>query len=88
MLPDDFDFAQLPPKDNDYTLKEVGMLSSTIEGIDYAITSWLKEDLSLSAKTNAGYSQVPVFWQSPERAFQMGHLVAFFGCCPYSFENL
>jgi len=71
MLPDDFDFAQLPPKDNDYTLEEVGMLSSTIEGIDYAITSWLKEDLNLSARTNAGYTQVPVFWQSPERSFQV-----------------
>ena len=71
MLPDDFDFAQLPPKDNGYTLEEVGMLSSTIESIDYAITSWLKEDLNLSAKTNAGYTQVPVFWQSPERSFQI-----------------
>jgi hypothetical protein len=71
MLPDDFDFAQLPPKQNNYTLKEVGMLSSTIESIDYAITSWLKEDLSLSARTNTGFSQVPVFWQSPERSFQV-----------------
>ncbi len=71
MLPDDFDFAQLPSKDNDYTLKEIGMLSSTIESIDYAITSWLKEDLNLSARTNSGYTKVPVFWQSPERSFQI-----------------
>ena len=71
MLPDDFDFAQLPPKKYGYTLKEIGMLSSTIESIDYAITSWLKEDLNLSALTNAGYTQVPVFWQSPERSFQV-----------------
>ena len=31
------------------------MMSSTIEDIDYAIVSWLKEDLNLSTKTNEGY---------------------------------
>jgi len=71
MLPDDFDFAQLPDFENNFTLQEVGMLSSTIETIDYSIMSWLKEDLNLSAKTNAGYTQVPVYWQTPERAFQV-----------------
>ncbi|MBL18927.1 MAG: hypothetical protein CMC82_03730 [Flavobacteriaceae bacterium] len=71
MLPDDFDFAQLPEYENTFTLQEVGMLSSTIETIDYSIMSWLKEDLNLSAKTNAGYTQVPVYWQTPERAFQV-----------------
>lgn len=71
MLPDDFDFAQLPPKKGNFTLQEVGMLASTIESIDYSIVSWLKEDLNLSAKTNAGWTKVPVFWQSPERAFQV-----------------
>jgi hypothetical protein len=71
MLPDDFDFAQLPLGATDTTLEEIGMLSSTIETIDYAITSWVKEDLDLSAKTNAGYTNVPVFWQTPERAYQI-----------------
>ena len=71
MLPDDFDFAQLPPDATSTTLEEIGMLASTIESIDYAITSWLKEDLDLSARTNAGYTTVPVFWQAPERAFQI-----------------
>ena len=71
MLPDNFDFAQLPPTKNNFTLQEIGMLASSIETIDYSIVSWLKEDLSLSAKTNAGYTSVPVFWQTPERAFQV-----------------
>jgi hypothetical protein len=71
MLPDDFDFAQLPPGTTSATLEEIGMLSSTIETIDYAIASWLKEDLDLSATTNSGYTNVPVFWQTPERAFQI-----------------
>jgi|TARA_R110002020_G_scaffold184791_1_gene382068 hypothetical protein len=71
MLPDDFDFAQLPPGATSTTLEEVGMLSSTIETIDYAITSWIKEDLDLSARTNHGYTEVPVFWQTPERAYQI-----------------
>ena len=54
MLPDNFDFAQLPDDREDFTLKEVGMLASRIEDIDYAITSWLKEDLDLSTITNEG----------------------------------
>jgi hypothetical protein len=71
MLPDDFDFAQLPPGTNSATLEEIGMLASTIETIDYAIASWLKEDLDLSATTSNGYAHVPVFWQTPERAYQI-----------------
>ena len=69
MLPKDFDFAMMPP--GDYHLREVGMLSSTIETIDYAIVSWLKKDLDLSARTNDGFVKVPVLWQTPERAFQI-----------------
>jgi hypothetical protein len=74
MLPDDFDFAQLPKIEgapNTFSLKEVGMLASSIETIDYAITSWLKSDLDLRANTNEGFTRVPVLWQSPERAFQV-----------------
>ena len=71
MLPDNFDFAQLPDDRKDFTLQEVGMLASRIEDIDYAITSWLKEDLDLSTITNEGNKRVPVLWQTPERAFQI-----------------
>ena len=42
MLPKNFDFTQLPDDKKDFTLKELGMLGSSIEDIDYAITSWLK----------------------------------------------
>ena len=73
MLPDNFDFAMLPdlPRTGSMALKEIGMLESTIENIDYAITSWLKEDLNLEANTNEGRTKVPVLWQTPERAFQI-----------------
>tara|TARA_R100001129_G_scaffold167564_1_gene135242 strand:- start:90 stop:977 length:888 start_codon:yes stop_codon:yes gene_type:complete len=70
MLPDDFDFAMLP-EGTSYSLQEVGMLSSTIEDIDYAIVSYIKEDLSLSSTTNEGFTKAPVLWQTPERAFQI-----------------
>jgi len=70
MLPNNFDFAQLPEKNN-FTLKEIGMLASRIEDIDYAIVSWLKEDLDLTTITNEGNKRVPVLWQTPERAFQI-----------------
>jgi hypothetical protein len=71
MLPNKFDFAQLPDDKDNFTLKEIGMLASRIEDIDYAMTSWLKEDLDLSTTTNEGYKRVPVLWQTPERAFQI-----------------
>ena len=70
MLPDNFDFAQLPDKDG-FSLREIGILASRIEDIDYAIVSWLKEDLDLTTLTNEGNKRVPVLWQTPERAFQI-----------------
>jgi len=71
MLPKNFDFAQLPP--GNYNLKEIGMLASTIENIDFAMVSWIKEDLDLSARGNEGFVNVPVLWQTPERAYQVKH---------------
>ena len=35
MLPDNFDFAMLPSGSSNYRLKEIGMLSSTIEDLDF-----------------------------------------------------
>ena len=69
MLPKNFDFAMMPP--GNYNLREVGILESTIESIDYSITSWLKEDLKMMARTNEGFTRVPVLWQTPERSFQI-----------------
>tara|TARA_Y100000592_G_C5448752_1_gene307544 strand:- start:369 stop:1274 length:906 start_codon:yes stop_codon:yes gene_type:complete len=71
MLPDNFDFAQLPDEANEATLKEIGMLASDIENIDYSLMSWMKEDLALSTMTNEGFKTIPVLWQAPERAFQV-----------------
>ena len=73
MLPDDFDFAMLPnlPHTGSLRLEEIGMMASTLEDIDYSLTSWVKKDLALTARTNEGRVNVPVLWQSPERAFQI-----------------
>ena len=71
MLPDNFDFAMLPAGSSEHTLKELGVLASTIETIDYASFSWLKVDLDLSAHTNEGFTNVPIIWQAPERSFQV-----------------
>ena len=59
------------PAGTNFKLSEIGMLASSIETIDYAIIEWLKDDLNLSARTNEGWTKVPVLWQSPERAFQI-----------------
>jgi len=71
MLPDNFDFAMLPTDKASYSLEEVGMLSSTIESIDYAIVSYIKKDLNLRSSTNEGFVEAPVLWQTPERAYQV-----------------
>ena len=72
MLPDNFDFAMLPTGSSaTFSLKEIGMLESTIETIDYAMMSWLQEDLQLSTTTNEGFLKPPVLWQVPERTFQI-----------------
>jgi hypothetical protein len=74
MLPDNFDFAMLPTSGTgsfEFTLSEIGMLSSTIEDIDYALTSWVKKDLEIYTSTNEGFTMVPVLWQAPERSFQI-----------------
>ena len=55
MLPENFDFAQLPVDKDEISLKEIGMLASTIENIDHAIMSWLKEDVIISTTTHEGF---------------------------------
>ena len=70
MLPNNFDFAQIPAGSN-LRLSEIGILASTIEDIDAAVLDWLKNDLELRATTNEGWKHVPVLWQTPERAFQV-----------------
>ena len=70
MLPNNFDFAQIPAG-TELNLREIGMLSSTIEDIDAAVLDWMKQDLELHATTNEGWKKVPVFWQTPERSFQV-----------------
>jgi hypothetical protein len=70
MLPNNFDFAMLPSGSASYKLKEIGMLASTIEDIDFSIYDWIK-DLELSTFTNEGFKQTNILWQAPERAFQI-----------------
>ncbi len=72
MLPDDFDFAMIPAGEN-LRLSEVGMLASTIETIDRALVSWIKNDLGIQTHSNSGWRKVPVLWQAPERAYQVKH---------------
>ena len=73
MLPNNFDFAMLPdlPRTGSVSLREIGMLASTLEDIDYAMTSYVRKDLEPTTLTNEGRKTVPVLWQSPERAFQI-----------------
>ena len=60
----------LPSGSANYKLKEVGMLASTIEDIDYALYNWVK-DLELSTNTNEGFNKANILWQVPERAYQI-----------------
>ena len=73
MLLKNFDFAMLPPDVSSATLKEIGMLQSTLESIDEALTTWVKEDINISTNTHEGFMKTPVLWQVPERAYQIKH---------------
>jgi hypothetical protein len=71
MLPKDFSFAQLPKDKPLLTLKEVGLLGSSLEDVDSSMLDFLRNDLDLSVLTNQGLKKTPVIWISPERAFQI-----------------
>ena len=73
MLPNDFDFAMLPEDigTGNFSLKEIGMLSSTIEDIDKAMVDYVENSLKISTTTNHGNKKVPILWQTPERAYQI-----------------
>ncbi len=70
---DNFGFAQMPniPNTGSYTLKEIGMLASTIENIDRSLVEYLNDTLDLSTYTNEGFVKTPVIWQASERAYQV-----------------
>jgi hypothetical protein len=52
-------------------LKEIPFMPSTLETVDYAIYSWLSDELKLFTTTNDGWERVPVIWASAERAYQV-----------------
>ena len=52
-------------------LKEIPFMPSTLETVDYAMYSWLSDELDLYTTTNAGWEKVPVIWASAERAYQV-----------------
>ena len=69
MLPDNFDFAQLPelPK------RSVGLrdyVESNIENIIF--NNIMAKQFNLFATTNEGRKKVDVLWQTPERRFNKG----------------
>jgi len=52
-------------------LKEINMMPSTLETVDYALYDWLNEKLDIFATTNKGWKKVPITWVSAERSFQI-----------------
>lgn len=56
---------------SDVPLKEVSLMPSTIETIDFALHEWLDKTLDIYCTTNEGWKKVPLIWSMPERAFQV-----------------
>jgi hypothetical protein len=52
-------------------LKEISIMPSTIETIDFAVNDWINETLDIYCTTNEGWKKVPIIWSMPERAFQV-----------------
>lgn len=66
------------PKKNDWTgvknpsiLKEIEIMPSTLETIDFAVFDYINDRLDLSTMTNKGFKKVPIIWVGTERAFQI-----------------
>jgi hypothetical protein len=66
------------PTKNDWTgvedksiLKEIEIMPSTLETIDFAVYDYVNERLDLSTMTNKGFKKVPIIWVATERAFQI-----------------
>ena len=66
------------PEKNDWTgvkdpsiIKEIDMMPSTLETIDYAVFDYMNERLNLSTMTNKGFKKVPIIWVATERAYQI-----------------
>lgn len=53
--------------------KDIPFQPSTIESIDDAMFTWLKEDADIHCVTPEGFRRVPTLWVSAERAFQKKH---------------
>ena len=70
---DNYGFAQLPeiPNTGSYSLKEIGMLASTVENIDRSLMEYINDTLDLSTYTNEGFVKTPIIWQASERAYQV-----------------
>ena len=47
------------------------IMPSTIENIDAAMLSFLKEDLNIATQTNKGFKKIPIVWVAAERAAQI-----------------
>ena len=68
----------MAPKKYDYTevkdpsvIKELILMPSTLENIDFSLYNYVNDKLDVSCTTNEGWKKVPVLWQSPERAVQV-----------------
>jgi hypothetical protein len=60
-----------PPVDKEKKpLREITMMPSTVETIDFALFDWLNEEMDIFCTTNEGWRKVPLIWSMPERAFQ------------------
>jgi hypothetical protein len=57
-------------KDSKPPLKELAMMPSTLETMDFAMYEWLNEELDIHVDSNKGWKKVPVIWATAERAYQ------------------
>ena len=60
------------PKDPKHQLdKDVHHIApSSIETIDRALFTWIREEMDVFCTTNKGWKKVPVLWSTAERAKQ------------------
>jgi len=61
----------MPSSNEDPNTREITMMPSTVETIDYSLYDWINESINPFATTKNGWEKVNVRWVSGERSWQI-----------------
>ena len=61
----------MPNETQDPNVREITLMPSTLETIDYAMYDWINDSINVSSTTKDGWEKVRVRWVGSERSWQI-----------------